>query len=403
MEFNYKAKKSLDETVEGKISADSLEQAIEQLEKQGIVPITVEPLNKEKSLKREAVDLSSGNLSFKRITLFTRKLYNLIKSHVELLSALKLLESQSNDPVEKLLLEDIIKNVKQGMTFSQALARHPCFFSPLYINLVRTGESTGQLRDSFSQLLNHMQRIEELRMKIRQALAYPIFMIVVGIGTVFVMLTFILPRLAAMFEDFQAELPLPTRILLGASDVFKKYWLAMIILSCALFLFLRKKYQKKGGVFSLIKFRLPIVKGLVYKQTVANFSTSLSLLLKSGVSLLSALGIAAPIIANPEYIAQMQEIRKDIEKGASFSRALAKFKIFPVFFVQMIRVGEESGRLDSVLADIADSYEQEIEADLKIISTLIEPSIILILGLLIGGMVIAVLLPIFNINALVGS
>ncbi len=403
MEFYYKAKKSLDETVEGKISAESLEQAIEQLEKQGIVPITVEPSDKEKTVKKESVDLSSGNFSFKRVTLFTRKLYNLIKSHVELLSALKLLESQSNDSVERLLLEDIIKNVKQGMTFSQALARHPRFFSPLYINLVRTGESTGQLRDSFAQLLNHMQRIEELRMKIRQAIAYPIFMIVVGIGTVFVMLTFILPRLAAMFEDFQAELPLPTRVLLGASDVFKKYWLVMIILSGALVLFLRKKYQKKGGVFSLIKFRLPIVKGLVYKQTIANFSTSVSLLLKSGVSLLSALGIAAPIIANPEYIAQMQEVRKDIEKGASFSRALAKFKIFPVFFVQMIRVGEESGRLDTVLADIADSYEQEIESDLKIISTLIEPSIILVLGLLIGGMVIAVLLPIFNINALVGS
>jgi len=206
-----------------------------------------------------------------------------------------------------------------------------------------------------------------------------------------------------MFEDFQSALPMPTCALLAASNVFKNYWIIMVIALAALVLFMQKKYRERGEFFTFIKYHMPLVKGLVYKQAVANFSTSLSLLLKSGVNLLSALGIATPIIGNPKYIAQMEEVRKDIEKGASFSRALTKFKIFPVFFVQMIRVGEEGGRLDSVLADIADSYEQEIEADLKIVSTLIEPSIILILGLIIGGMVIAVLLPIFNINALVGS
>ncbi len=240
-------------------------------------------------------------------------------------------------------------------------------------------------------------------MKIAQALAYPIFMVIVGIGTIFIMFTFILPRLASMFEDFQASLPLPTRVLLAASNIFKKYWLVLVILSAFLLFVLKKAGGKKTSLFSYFKFRLPLIKNLIYKQAIANFSASLSLLLKSGVNLLAALVIVIPIIENPGYITQLEEVRQNIKEGSSFSAALLKFKIFPDFFVQMIRVGEEGGRLDVVLADIADSYEQEIESNLKIISSLIEPAIILVLGLIIGGMVVAILLPIFNINALVAG
>jgi type II secretory pathway component PulF len=152
-----------------------------------------------------------------------------------------------------------------------------------------------------------------------------------------------------------------------------------------------------------MKYYVPIAKDIVYKQSVANFSRSISLLLQSGVTLLAALKDAAFVIGNPVYIEQLDQVRKDISEGGSFSNSLAKFKIFPDFFVQMIRVGEEGGRLDQVLSDIADSYEKEIEADLKTVSSLIEPAIILVLGVVIGGMVIAMLLPIFNMNTLFGS
>ncbi|MCX5669418.1 MAG: type II secretion system F family protein, partial [Candidatus Omnitrophica bacterium] len=163
------------------------------------------------------------------------------------------------------------------------------------------------------------------------------------------------------------------------------------------------KRAGKESIFSRLKYHLPIIKDIVYKQSVANFSRSLSLLLQSGVNLLSALVDAGPVIGNPVYILQLEQVRKDISEGVPFSDALSKFKIFPDFFVQMVRVGEEGGRLDSVLADIAESYEKEIEADLKTLSSLIEPAIILILGLVIGAMVIAMLLPIFNMNSIVGG
>lgn len=405
MQFSYKAKKSLNEIIEGKIEAQSLEQAVEQLALEGIIPVVVEPEDPAyaATFKSEALKLRLPGWGLKKIILFTRKLYNLAKSNVTLLRALRLMQEEARDRGEKTLLEDIIGNIKEGMTFSQCLGRYPQYFPLLYVNIIRTGESTGQLKDSFAQLLNYLERLENLRMKVRQALAYPIFMICTGLGTVFVMLTFILPRLVTMFEDFQAALPLPTRVLLGTSAVFRRYWWIALLLAFLFFIALGKRSGGRARLISYFKYRMPLVKRLVEKQGIADFSTSLSLLLRSGLNLLAALGIAGPVIGNPRYITRLEQARQAIKDGASFSQALEKFGIFPEFFLQMIKVGEEGGRLDTILEDIAASYEQEIESDLKIISALIEPAIILVLGVIIGGMVLAVLLPIFNINALVGG
>lgn len=401
MEFKYKAKKSLKDIIEGKIDAESVDQVIEKLERQGMIALSVESLQAGAGkLKTKAARLKLSKWGLRRLTLFTQKLYNLTKSRVELLTALRLLHQASNDTAEKILLEDIIKNIKDGMPFSECLTRYPQCFSELYVNIIRTGETSGQLKDSLAQILNHLQRLEGLRIKVQQALAYPIFMIIVGMGTVFVMLTFILPKLATMFEDFQSTLPMPTLILLSISGFLKQYWIFILVILGLLFAVLQRW---QGNPLSKLKYHIPLIKNLIYKQAIANFSRSTAVLLKSGVTLLSALGFTAAVTGNPVYIKQLKQVCQDIKDGESFSRALAKFKIFPDFFIQMIRVGEEGGRLDSVLDDIADAYEQEIENDLKIISSLLEPAIIMILGLIIGGMVIAMLLPIFNINMLVGT
>ena len=410
MEFKYKAKKSLNETVEGSIERESIEQAIEDLQAQGLVPISVEPqaiksesASTAQTGERNKLRVKGGKWGLKQLVLFTQKLYNLVNSRVELLSALRLLEKDCKNSTEKALLEDVIKNIKDGMSFSGCLNRYPQYFPQLYVHIIHTGESTGRLKDALIQLLDYLRRLEDLRLKVKQALAYPIFMTVVGIGTICVMLTFVLPRLAGMFEDFNAQLPLPTLILLNTANFVKHYWLfiaAFFILFIFIFRFHR---QGKESLFSRMKYYVPIAKDIVYKQSVANFSRSISLLLQSGVTLLSALKDAAVIIGNPVYVAQLEQVRKEISEGGSFSGSLAKFKIFPDFFVQMIRVGEEGGRLDQVLADIADSYEKEIEADLKTLSSLIEPAIILVLGVVIGGMVIAMLLPIFDMKSLFGG
>ncbi len=407
MIFIYKAKKNLNEIIEGRIEGAGIEAVLEDLQRKGLVPVSVEPLISQPvsaaASKAETVSYPIGKWGLKQLVLFTQKLYNLINSRVELLSALRLLESNCKNRTEKILLGDIIKNIKDGLSFSGCLSRYPQYFPPLYINIIHTGEATGKLKDALIQLLDYLRRLEELKLKVKQALAYPIFMTLVGIGTIFVMLTFVLPRLAGMFEDFQAQLPMPTLILLNISNFLKAYWLFIIIfIAVIVFIF---KYRRGGreSIFSRMKYYMPIAKDIVYKQSVANFSRSLSLLLKSGVNLLSALTDAGPIMGNPVYVSQLELVRRDISEGMPFSDALAKFKIFPEFFIQMVRVGEEGGRLDSVLADIAESYEKEIEADLKTVSSLIEPAIILVLGMVIGAMVIAMLLPIFNMNTIIGG
>ena len=407
MKFKYKAKKNLNEIVEGKIDGTSVEGVLEDLQGQGLVPISVEPLaalpGAPATSSTGGVKLKTGKYGLKQLVLFTQKLYNLINSRVELLSALRLLEKNCDNRAEKILLAEIIRDIKEGVPFSTCLAKYPKYFPRLYVNIVHTGESTGKLKDALMQLLDYLRRLQDLKLKVKQALAYPIFMSLVGVGTIFIMLTFVLPRLAAMFDDFQAQLPLPTLILLKVSGFLQSYWWIIIILIVFVVSAFKISRPGKESILNRLKYYIPLVKDIVYKQSVANFSRSLSLLLQSGVNLLSALIDAAPVIGNPVYIAQLDQVRKDISEGIPFSDALGKFKIFPDFFVQMVRVGEEGGRLDSVLADIAESYEKEIESDLKTLSSLIEPAIILVLGLVIGSMVIAMLLPIFNMNSIVGG
>ncbi|MFA4933684.1 MAG: type II secretion system F family protein [Candidatus Omnitrophota bacterium] len=410
MEFKYKAKKNLNEIVEGRMEMASIEAVLEDLQRKGLVPVSIEPVINSaassaslKPTKGEVILGATGKWGIKQLILFTQKLYNLINSRVELLTALRLLENNCQSKTEKILLGDIIKNIKDGLSFSSCLARYPQYFPLLYVNIIHTGETTGKLKDALLQLLDYLRRFDDLKTKVKQALAYPIFMTLVGIGTIFVMLTFVLPRLAGMFDDFQAELPMPTLILLNIANFLKSYWLFMAVFIAILFLFVKFKRGQNGSFLSRLKYHIPIAKGIVYKQSVSNFSRSLSLLLKSGVNLLSALSDAGPIMENPVYVSQLELVRRDISEGMPFSDALAKFKIFPGFFISMVRVGEEGGRLDSVLADISESYEKEIEADLKTVSSLIEPAIILALGLIIGAMVIAMLLPIFNMNSIIGG
>lgn len=403
MLFKYKAKKSLTDILEGKVEAASLEDAIEQLARQGVIPIEVDTYKEQPSenSKKENISNNIPRWNTRKLTFFTQKLYSLVRAGVELLSALRLMQQESTDPTEKQLLEEIIKNIKEGGKLSECFAKYPRHFSLLYVNIIKAGETTGQLKDSLTQLLVYLKRIEELRSKVTQALAYPLFMVVVGIATIFIMLSFIMPKLVVMFDDFGATLPLPTRILLAVSHLFENYWWAILGGSFLSYFIIEKIFGGRDKLFTYLKYNVPVIKDLVYKQSLANFSSSLSLLLKSGVTLLSALVTAAPIIGNPVFVKQIDQVRQDIREGVPFSQAVGKFNIFPRFFLQMIRVGEEAGRLDNILFDIAESYEKEIEADLKIVSSLLEPAIILMLGTVIGAMVIAVLLPIFNVNDLV--
>ncbi|MFZ5801372.1 MAG: type II secretion system F family protein [Candidatus Omnitrophota bacterium] len=398
--FLYKAKKNPQDTIQGMLEESSREAAIEKLFKMGLTPVEV--LEELPAAKPSVTKIKSRRISRQALVVFTHQLHTLIKSGVELLSCLRILQEQESNLQFKAVLVDLFETVKDGASFSQSLARHPAVFPRVYVNMIIAGEASGNLQTSLKQLCVYLDRIEDLRLKLRQALAYPILMIGVGLISIFVLLTFVIPRLSQMFSDLDIKLPLPTQVLLWTGNFMKNWWwLAIAVLIIGIYLISLLAAKKGGGWILQMRFRLPIVKRLFYKQAMVNFTTALGLLLKSGVPLFEALSVATALLEEKAMIKELEAAREQVKVGVSLSQSLSSAKFFSPFLVQMIRVGEEGGRLEEVISEISLTYSQALESDLKIVSSLIEPLIILILGVAIGAIVISMLLPIFQINVMV--
>ena len=402
--YVYKAKKGLDQTLKGVIEQPSRDAAVQKLISLGLTPINV-------ILQEEAIAATTplksrrqrkSKISLKEVSVFTRQLHTLIKSRVELLSSLRILQEQQDHLLFKDIILDLANQVQDGSSFSQALSSHPEIFSNLYTNTIIPGEASGDLAEALDQLCIYLERIEDLRLKLRQALAYPFLMIGMGLISILVLITFVIPRLSTMFNDLDMVLPWPTRVLLQLGSFFKGWWLLVtIFLVLVIYFFWRHGANKKANIFlRQFKYHLPVVRNLVYKQAMINFTNTLSLLLKSGVSLFEALRISTPLLEDRRLVKELELVQERVKVGSSLSQSLGLTKSFPSFMVQMIRVGEEGGRLEEIIAQIASSFSQELDSDLKIVSSLIEPVIILIIGVAVGTIVISMLLPIFQINIL---
>ena len=400
--FVYRAKKGLQETVGGVIEAENRDMAVARLNNNGLIPISVElqAVTPARQLASDA--FRSKKLGLKELNIFTQQLRTLIRSKVELLSSLNILYKQTDNPRLKQIILDLHNIIKDGQTFSESLSKHPEFFPLLYVNIIKSGETSGRLDESLGQLSEFLEKEQDLRMKIRTALAYPLLMVIVGIGTLFVLFSFVIPRLTGIFADFSSDLPLPTRILLKVSNFMHHAWFLMLGLLILLIFFLRRQIKSpKNRSIDLLKIHLPILGELNRKQAIARFSHTLALLLHSGIPVFQSLSIAIPTLENKIFIQQLEAVYKEVLAGSTLARSLEKVAFIPPFIIQMVAVGEEGGRLQEVLDEIASSYTRESEAILKIITSLIEPLVILCLGLVLGFIIMAMLLPIFQINMLI--
>ena len=401
--YFYQAKRGPDKTEKGMIEAENQDQAISRLIQEGLVPIEVQLKTDStaKAVPERRFCIVRKKIGLKELNIFTQQLRTLTRSKVELLSSLRILHDQTDKQAFKKIILDLQNTIKDGSTFSAALSKYPYFFSSLYVNIIRSGEASGRLDEALGQLADFLEKEQDIKTKIRSALAYPILMIIVGAATIFVLFSFVIPRLVGMFEDFQTTLPLPTRILLKISAVFKQFWFLIIILFIAVIFFFRKKSSKESSAIDWLKLNLPVLSNLNKKTAIARFSRTLGLLLRSGIPVFQSLQIAIPTLENKILIQKLESVPKDVMSGSSLSQSLKKIPYFEPFLVQMITVGEEGGRLEEVLNEVADSLTRETEALTKVITSLIEPLVILFLGLILGGIVIAMLLPIFEINMLV--
>lgn len=407
MIYKYRAKKGPQDIVDGTIEAGSEKEAIEKISQTGYIPIRIAPLETKERQQRDLVSLTGlgkpqGKIKSRQITIFSRQLASLLRSGVPILNALNIIREQSENPHLKYILHSIHNEIKEGATFSSVLAKYPNIFSSLYIAMIRTGEDTGGLPEVLLRIADYRMKQEEMLSRFRMSLAYPILMAIVGLATVVFMLTFVMPRLMNIFVNLGEKLPLPTRILISISQRLRQWWFWIILILAIIILAIRRQAKTKTGKLSLSIFKLylPILGNFILKAELSRFSRTLELLIKNGIPILKAIDIAIPVLENEVIKNQLRQSYKQLEQGGSFGRSLKNSKVFPLFMSNLITVGEESGKLDEALAEVASSYERDTDEAMRITASLLEPLMILGMGLIVGFIVVAMLLPIFEINVM---
>ncbi len=401
--FRYKAKDGRKEIVTGILEAETEQEALAKLSQMGYFPLSIE--GEEASSEGQTDPLSLGfftRIRRRDITFLTRQLADLLESGIPLLRALDILREQTESRRLQEVLASLASRVREGKSFSEALALYPKIFSNLYVNMVKSGEVGGVLSEVLARLADFGERAEELRAKLRAALAYPILILFVGMATVAVLLIFVVPKLVSLFQDVGQILPLPTRILVEVSQGLVHYWwviLSMVALSA----FLLKRGRLSHGVRLAIdglKLRLPVWGSLIKKVEIASFARSLATLLSHGVPILQAMQVVVQATENELLRGEFKRIGEQLKGGTTLSQEIRRGRMFPALVTNMVAVGEEAGNLDRSLFKIADTYEREADRAMKLMTSLVEPVMILVMGSIVGFIVISMLMPIFQIDLL---
>ena len=401
--FAYKAKDSQKQLLEGVLEAETEQEALSHLSQMGYFPLSIRREDESTGGQRESVlPLRFRKLRRQEVTFFTRQLADLLEAGLPLLRALTVLQEQTESRRLAEVLSAISALVRDGRSLSEALALYPHVFSNLYVSMVRSGEVGGILPGVLARLAEFAEKEDELRAKIRSALAYPILILLVGIVTIAVLLIFVVPKLLTLFQDMGQVLPLPTRILIGVSQWVAGYWWGIVLVFVLGAVVLQKGGLSRGSRLALdrVKLSLPIWGPLIQKVEIASFARSLGTLLHHGVPILQAMQVVVQATGNSLLRADLELIGEQLKGGTTLSQGLRGGGHFPSLVVHMVAVGEEAGTLDRSLAKIADTYEREADRMMKLLTSLVEPVMILVMGSLVGFIVVSMLLPIFQIDLL---
>lgn len=402
--YLYRAAEASGKMVSGTVEADDEKAVVADLHGRGLIPVKI-TLSKGRGhglnvdLSRQILGFFKG-LSAKDVMIFTQDLAALLEAGLPLDRALSILIDAAEKEGFKEVVGDILKTVQGGGYLSDALGKHPRIFSTFYVNMVRAGEAGGVLEAVLGRLGAFLESSQDLRDYIKSALVYPVFLVLVGGVSIIILLTFVLPKFSIIFGDMGQTIPITTRFLLGFSGVLRSYWWA-ILMGLGLVFFLVRRYLRTPAgrlKFDRRKMNLPVVGDLVRKIEVARFARTLGTLTKSGVPILQALNLVKDIMMNQVIAQAMGEICERVKEGERLSRPLNDMKIFPSLAIQMITVGEETGRLDSMLLRVAENYEKIVKDMVKRFISFLEPAMILAMGVVVGFIVISMLMAIFSMN-----
>jgi len=395
--YLYKAKKDATNSITGQINASNEEDALEMINQLGLIPVSIAESNAEGILFSEIREVK---IKDKELYLFSKQLANLLKSGVSLLKALEVLSQQTKSVYFSRVLNDIAIGVKSGRSFSSCLEDYPSIFIPLFVAMVRAGEEMGKLQKMLNSVADFLKAQEEFSSKVRSAMVYPAFMMVIGISTVIFILTFVMPKMSIIFMDAGQVLPWPTRVVMGISKFFHAYGIgALFVLGIAGMMINRWRLTPKGSIaIGRFLINLPLMRDLVLKVDLARFTRTMSLLLESGLTIIHSIEMAVPTMHNPQLKMDLLVCAQGLAAGENLGQSLTKSNLIPPMMIQLITVGEESGSLQESLRDIAESYEADINETTKMITSVLEPAMILVVGGVVGFIVFAMLLPIFSMD-----
>jgi type IV pilus assembly protein PilC len=371
------------------------------LRQQNIIPTKISSKGKE---IRISLPFLKQKVNQRSVAVFTRQLATMIDAGLPLVQSLEILSSQQDNKVFKNVIRQIKEDVEGGSTFAGALTKHPSVFNELYTNLVVAGEEGGILDNILNRLASYIEKAEALKKKVKSALVYPSTIIGVAVIVVMILMIFVIPVFESMFKSAGQSLPLPTLIVLTISKMIKKYVLIFIPAFVFLIYLFKKYYQTKNGraVVDSLLLKLPVFGPLLKKIAVARFSRTLGTLVSSGVPILDGLTIVSRTAGNRTIETAILSARASIREGETIAEPLGRSGIFPPMVIQMIAVGESTGALDSMLSKIAEFYEEEVDVAVANLTSLLEPLLMIFLGVVIGGVVIAMYLPIFNMANAIG-
>lgn len=402
--FEYRARDKTGKVMEGEIEGSSREAVVKALRERGAVPLAVDEV-KTGGLKTEInVPGLSDRIKSKDVAVFSRQFATMINAGLSLLRSLSVLEEQTQSKPLAKVISEVRRDVERGVGLSAALEKHPKAFSTLYTSMVRAGEAGGVLDDTLVRLANALENQVALRSKIKSAMAYPVVVLSMVALVVLAMLVFVVPIFQDLYAGAGGELPVPTKILIAGSDTLKNFWFIVFPLMGAAVWAFRRWINTPAGrrIWDSFKLKMPVFGGVVHKTAISRFSSTLGVLLRTGVPILQAMQIVEDVAGNAIVGEAVADVAKSVKDGDSLAVPLSSHKVFPSMVVQMIAVGEETGAVDAMLEKVSEFYDQEVNDTVDALTSLLEPLLIAFMGMTVGGILVALYLPMFNLVNVVG-
>ncbi|MGO1425191.1 MAG: type II secretion system F family protein [Halomonas sp.] len=391
--WKWSGKGPQDRTLSGETIGHNKAEVIAELAGQSI---NIKRIRKTSTLR------GAGRIKANDIMVFARQMATMIRAGIPLLQAFQVVSESLKKPAMAMLVQQILNEVSSGSSFSDALRCHPKHFDRLFVNLIDAGEQAGALDQMLDRIATYKEKVESLKARVKKALWYPSAVMVVGITVTMLLLVKVVPQFESMFNNFGAELPALTQMTVNLSELAQRYWLAALGVVVAMVLLLKVSIQRSPRIAYLMHvllLRLPIIGDIFHKSAVARFSRTLATTFASGVPLVEGLDTAAGATGNKVYERAVVQTRLDVATGQQLHFAMRMTNRFPALAIQMVSIGEESGSLDSMLNRVADYYEEEVDNKVDALTSLMEPIIIVVLGVLVGGVVVSIYLPIFSLGS----